>query len=153
MIDELQSAAERVRTKGYSLYDCFYKSGLKIIPYELEQEMIRQRNSYERDVVMLANAYLANSPADDGEPITGKLLESLGGRRPMAVACDEVYSFGEYTRTASGMGWWPVQFVYHESRRDWDVSVFGSALPKRFATRGEVRQLLRALSMNQEQTQ
>lgn len=99
----------------------------------------------------LAHAYFAANPADGGEPIDGTWLRAIGGIRPMAVASDTVYCFGEW----SG-GYYPLELylVYRDEdgRRNhdphqWIVHVGPTKLANEHPTRADVRTLLRAMGV------
>jgi len=75
---------------------------------------------------------------DDGEALTGKWLKEIGGRRPMAVASQEVFVFGMWHS-----GFFQVQAELIGG--EWDVTVFGMGSPAK--TRYQFRRLCEALGV------
>lgn len=88
------------------------------------------------DAVALAEAYLAEHPADDGEPVTAEWLESIGFYR------DGVHPDDPFTCRESSIYLSPK----YDDEKLWVVFVEVYELGKS-KTRGDVRRLLAALGI------
>lgn len=75
---------------------------------------------------------------DDGEALTGKWLKEIGGKRPMAVASQEVFYFGQWSN-----GFFQVQAELVGN--EWYVTVGGLGTP--VSARGQFRRLCEALGV------
>ena len=89
------------------------------------------------DLITLANAYLAEHPADDGEPVTEKWASNLSDRQELNEG-DAIWILGlsDTGRSVSLINRMPGNF--------WCVSMGGVKI-NMVATRGDVRRLCAAL--------
>lgn len=130
MSDELRAAIVRVRLCQQEGPDVAYPNA--------------KGGEYIRDMDTLTEAYLAEHPADDGEPVTEEWLRSVGFVRMQQPAAGN----DMILRNEAGNC-----LTYYPARRGdpagplWGV--VGEWLPKplRPATRGDVRRLLLALGI------
>ena len=83
------------------------------------------------DAITLAMAWLAEHPADDGEVVTAEWLKSIGF----------VMEWGEYVLS-------PIRFEpVNDGKCPWHICCLWDGHAIKFSTRGQVRQLLRALGI------
>lgn len=127
MSDELRAAAERMRKKWPSNVADVQKWDL---PYR-----------YIDDLERLADAYLAEHPADDGEPIDHSWLVSIGGiaeRNPDKITFhrEDALPIGLW-RVDDG---WKAMFLFAEES--------AACIARGLSTRGGVRRMLKALGVD-----
>ncbi len=134
MSEELRAAAERLSTGDG------YPDGPMRLQFILA------------DGVKLADAYLAEHPADDDEIAESGWLRSVGAVRPQAVAAETVYVLGQWTASEHGGGQYPITLTWDarrgavDAKRAFIVRVFGFIVFMR-PTRGDVRRLCKALGV------
>lgn len=101
-----------------------------------------RHHAEDDDCDILAQAYLAEHPADDDEPITGTWLHSIGFTRYMQPASDDGLCIGDWRG-----GHFPITTKTAGKVRSWWVS--GYCLPENcITTRGHVRRLCAAIGVS-----
>ena len=78
MIDDLRAAAERCRQWNALGPNVSTRQRRAIYPGSLD--LVQVNMARQRDLRALADAYLAEHPADDGEPVTEDWLRAVGFR-------------------------------------------------------------------------
>jgi hypothetical protein len=151
--DELRAAAARLRNPS---------SPVGLTPDELWNRTQRWAN----DARVVVAAWLRDNPEDDGEPVTGEFLESLGfelsqdkphGRRWKLVVCRQDHGSNQGVTThwldvhepcddGSGRLWWPINF-WQRNEDDRKADGVGLLSWVEHTTRGHVRRLLAALGV------
>lgn len=140
MTDDVRAAAERLAR---------YIAGRAEVLEQLEHlgRMPPGLRLSIEDTAAVANAYLAEHPADDGEPVTADWLQSVGFGRHMqpAANCDLSLQAGDFRLfvavaipTRERYGFKPERWAVNE------VWLPEAATP---ATRGHVRRLCAALGI------
>lgn len=137
MSDELRAVEERVRRcrGGEDATDVYPVAG-RIVEYACA--------ALSADEMLLADAYLAEHPADDAEPVTEGWLQAIGFvRMQQSAAGNDLILRNEAGNCVT----------YYPARRGglagpfWGVASEWLPKPLRPATRGDVRRLLTALGV------
>lgn len=133
-MSELREAAERLRR---------YAAKVPMIDvWPLIDTDYPPEDQRRDDRRILADAWLAEHPAGDQEPIDGTFLQSIGFTRPQSPASQERYSAGAWIN-----GYDPILFDRPMlKRKTFDVFVYGRFV-SHIKTRGDVRRLLTALGI------
>ena len=141
MSKELQEALESYRTRRKIAHGEWVDANDKCF----------DRDSMAELCETLADAHLAEHPADDDEIADSVWLRSIGAVRPQAVAAETVYVLGEWKPYETGTtGQYPIELTWDsrrgavDAKRAFIVRVFGFIVFMR-PTRGVVRRLCRAL--------
>ena len=154
MTEELRAAAERVRN-FIDDWKHYYTPGQGIgnrvsLPWKVYG-----------DVELIVNE-LAEHPADDGEPVTEEWLRSVGWQDWELDDDDDDPEYTLWTKANSSLGW-KTRLAYEsngfylvrmvdEDAEDYfgsseSVELFDSRNSSKIITRGQVRQLLKALGI------
>ncbi len=132
MSDELKAAAERLR-KHYACYSVCDS------PYFLPEISMINMPLLDCDEKDVSQAYLAEHPADDGEPITKEWLLSIGSAYHSVL---HQFAIGKYGQIR--ILFWP-----RANRCEWFLEVLKEMIEiPRQSTRGQFRRLLSALGIN-----